>query len=254
MNIKQSKRHADIIRIVREQGTCTIKDLAGMLNVSQESIRRDVRPLTESHTLVRIHGAVALPHFYTEAPFERRMRENAAEKAAIAKLAAAGINDGDSLMFDTGTTTSLIARQLLSHKNLTVVTNSSDIARTLSTVNGNTVYMAGGKLRGDNGAAFGSMAIGLITSFRVRHAFVSISAIDAVTGPMDATLEEAELARAVLTQGEIATIVTDHSKFNRSALVKVCEFAMIDRIITSAPPPAELASHLDSAGVAIQIA
>ncbi|MFK5980531.1 MAG: DeoR/GlpR family DNA-binding transcription regulator [Rhizobiaceae bacterium] len=254
MELKPSKRHTEIIRIVRDQGTCTIRDLADRLNVSAESIRRDVRPLTESRTLVKVHGAVSLPHFFIEAPFDRRMRENAAEKAAIAKLAAEQIENGDTLMFDTGTTTSLIARELLTHKNLTVVTNSSDIARTLSTVNGNTVYMAGGKLRGDNGGAFGSMAINLITSFRVRHSFISISAIDQATGPMDMTLEEAELAAAVLRQGETSTIVTDQSKFNRSALVKVCDFDVVDRIITDAPPTSDLATYLKQENVEIQIA
>ena len=254
MQPKHSKRHADIIRIVREQGTCTIRELARMLDVSPESIRRDVRPLTETRTLVKVHGAVSLPQFFIEAPFDKRLRENLAEKTAIARLAAATIQDGDSLMFDTGTTTSLVARELLGHKNLTVVTNSSDIARTLSTVNGNTVYMAGGKLRADNGAAFGSMAIDLIKSFRVRQAFVSISALDALTGAMDSTLEEAVLGRTILAQADIATIVSDHTKFDRSALVKVCSLDEIDCLITSKPPTGDLASSLDRAGVEISIA
>ena len=98
-----------------------------------------------------MHGAIGLPSVVGEAPFERRMRENADAKRAIARLVAATIHDGDSVMLDTGTTTSFLARELLSHRRLTVVTNSSDIARTLATVNGNKVYMAGGELRSDSG-------------------------------------------------------------------------------------------------------
>ena len=167
---RYAKRHADIVRIVREEGTISISALAGQLGVSTESIRRDVRPLTETGALIKMHGAVTLPHHVFEAPFERRMRENATAKRRIAIFTASQIEDGDTLMLDTGTTTSVLARELLKKSDLTVITNSSDIARTLATVNGNKVYMAGGELRGDNGAAFGPSAISFIRKFRVRQA------------------------------------------------------------------------------------
>ena len=104
-------------------------------------------------------------------------------------------------MLDTGTTTSFLARELLGHRRLTVVTNSSDIARTLATVNGNKVYMAGGELRSDSGAAFGVSAIEFVSRFSVNHAVISAGAVDAATGVMDYDLEEAEFARMVLSRG-----------------------------------------------------
>ena len=113
-------------------------------------MRRDVKPLTKDGSVLKMHGAVGLPSVVGEAPFERRMREQADAKRAIARLVAATIGDGESVMLDTGTTTSFLARELLNHRRLTVVTNSSDIARTLATVNGNKVYMAGGELRSDS--------------------------------------------------------------------------------------------------------
>ncbi len=253
-NRAHSKRHAEILRIVLEQGTCTISALARQLDVSTESIRRDVRPLTERGELVRVHGAVTLPHHVGEAPFERRLRENAEEKKAIAQKAARHIEDGDTVMLDSGTTTSILARELLTKSNLTVITNSSDIARTLATVNGNTVFMAGGQLRGDNGAAFGVSAIAFIRNFRVRHAMVSIGAIDAQSGPMDYDLAEAEFAQAVLAQGDEGTIVTDHTKFGRSGLVRVCPFDGFDRLITDRPPPSDLRDILDVHSVDVEIA
>ena len=165
------------------------------------------------------------------------MRENADEKRAIASQTAEMIADGDSVMLDTGTTTSILARELLQKKGLTIVTNSSDIARTLATVNGNTVYMAGGELRGDNGAAFGPAAIEFISHFSVRHAIISISAVDPENGLMDHQLAEAEFARKVLNCGQQRTVVTDHTKFSRSALVKVCGFEEFDLMITDKTPP-----------------
>jgi len=254
IDVKYTKRHAAILQIVGEEGTCTIAGLAKRLGVSQESIRRDVVPLTRAEKLVKVHGAVTLPHHFAEAPFEKRLRENARAKRAIARHAAAKIVDGDSVMFDTGTTTSLVARELLVRKNLTVVTNSSDIARTLATVNGNTVYMAGGKLHGDNGAAFGALAVDFINSFSVRYSFISIGAIDVASGVMDYHLEEAQIARAVLKQGETSFIVSDASKFERRALVQVCGFDGFDGLITNEKPPKEIMTQFEETGTRLEIA
>src|SRR5690606_1587429 len=157
-----SKRHADILRILESEGSATIAALSRQLGVSLETVRRDVKPLTEAGTLIRIHGAVGLAGQIGEAPFQKRMRENSAAKQAIARALAQTIRDGESVMLDTGTTTSYVARELTGHRRLTVVTNSSDIARTLATVNGNRVYMAGGELRSDSGAAFGKSALDFI--------------------------------------------------------------------------------------------
>ena len=176
---KHSKRHAEILRLLGEEGTITIADLASKLEVSLETVRRDVKPLTRDGAVLKMHGAIGLPSFAGEAPFEKRMRENADAKRAIARNVAATIRDGESVMLDTGTTTSFLARELLGHRRLTVVTNSSDIARTLATVNGNKVYMAGGELRSDSGAAFGVSAIEFIGRFSVTHAVISTGAIDA---------------------------------------------------------------------------
>ena len=201
----------------------------------------------------RRHGSIALPHELGEAPFERRLREHFAAKRAIARRAARLIEDGDSLMLDTGTTTSIFARELLKKRNLTVVTNSSDIARTLATVNGNRVYMAGGELNGSNGAAFGPSAIAFAASFHVRHAIISIGALDADFGPSDSYLAEAEFARMVLSRGETRVMLSDASKFGRTALIKVCDFKDINRLITDGIPDAKLAAVLQEAGVSVNV-
>ena len=254
MSSRHSKRHSEILRIVREEGTSTITGLATRLGVSLETIRRDVKPLSDQGELLKMHGAVSLPYQVGEAPFERRMRENADAKRRIAVAAARLIKDGDSVMLDTGTTTSLLGRELLKKRSLTVVTNSSDIARTLATVNGNTVYMAGGELHGDNGAAFGRSAVDFISHFKVRHAIISIGAVDLGIGPMDYSLEEAEFARMVLSRGENRIIVTDHSKFGRTALVKVCDFTGFDTLITERTPPKDMAGALERAGARLILA
>ncbi|MGB3177096.1 MAG: DeoR/GlpR family DNA-binding transcription regulator [Albidovulum sp.] len=238
-----SKRHADILKILEADGSATISALAEKLGVSLETIRRDVRPLTEMGSITRIHGAVGLVGQIGEAPFQKRMRENAAAKQSIARNLAASIRDGESIMLDTGTTTSYIARELLGHRRLTVVTNSTDIARTLATQNGNRVYMAGGELRPDSGAAFGKSALDFISRFTVNHAVISAGAVDA-SGVMDYDLEEAEFARLVLARGDRRIVVTDHTKFGRRGLIAVASFADIDEIITDRPPHSDIAAVL----------
>lgn len=248
-----SKRHRDILRLLEQDGTVAIAELARKLNVSLETVRRDIRPLAGNGSLVKMHGAVSLPSIVGEAPFEKRMRENSEAKKAIAAAVAGTIRDGDSIMMDTGTTTSFLARELLGHRRLTVVTNSSDVARTLATVNDNRVYMAGGELRSDNGAAFGTTAIDFVGRFSVTHAVISTGAVNA-DGMMDYDLEEAEFARMVLTRGQRALVVTDHSKFGRPGLVKVAGFDAITELATDKTPPPDIAEALRTAGAEILLA
>lgn len=249
-----SKRHSEIMRMLSDEGTVTISELASRLGVSLETVRRDVRPLTENGSVLKIHGAVGLAGQVGEAPFQRRMRENANAKRRIAREMAGFIQDGDSVMLDTGTTTSFVARELLDHRRLTVVTNSSDIARTLATINGNKVYMAGGELRSDSGAAFGVSAIDFISKFSVAHAIISAGAIDAGSGVMDFDLEEAEFARMMLSRGERSYVVTDHSKFGRRGLVQVAGFEAIGRVVTDAPANDEITVALEAQGAELTVA
>jgi len=251
--MNHSKRHGEILRLLREEGTITIAALAEKLGVSLETVRRDVKPLTSDGTALKMHGAIGLPSLAGEAPFERRMRDNAEAKRAIARHAAATIRDGDSVMLDTGTTTSFLARELLAHRRLTVVTNSSDIARTLATMNGNKVYMAGGELKSDSGAAFGVSAIEFVSRFNVNHAVISASAVDAARGVMDHDLEEVEFARMVLSRGNRRLVVCDHTKFGRQGLVQVCDFTGFTELVTDRPPPREIQDALAASGAKLSV-
>ncbi len=250
---KTSKRMLTILENLQNLGSATVAQLAQSLSVSEETIRRDAKQLESKGQILKLHGALALPHLAGEAPFERRLRENSDPKRAIAKRAIQFVEDGDSIMIDTGTTTSIFAQELRAKRNLTIVTNSSDIARTLATVNGNTVYMAGGELKGDNGAAFGPTAVAFFSKFRVKHAFISIGAIHATDGPMDADLSESELAYMAISRADHRVILSDSSKFGKTALVKMCEFSEINRLITDATPDATLTSVLAAAGVTINV-
>ncbi len=253
MVMPPSTRQREILRVLDREGTVALSTLARKLGVSLETIRRDLKPLANGGSLIRMHGAVSLTSMVGEAPFERRMRENSEAKRAIAAAVAATIRDGDSIMMDTGTTTSFLARELLGHRRLTVVTNSSDIARTLATLNDNKVYMAGGELRSDNGAAFGSTAIDFISRFSVTHAIISTGAVNS-KGMMDYDLDEAEFARTVITRGRRTLVVTDQSKFGREGLVRVCGFEAIAELATDVQPPPDIAEAMAAAGTGLLLA
>lgn len=245
-----TKRHGAILKLLEGRGSLSVTTLSHELGVSTETVRRDIRALVDTGAAVRVHGAVGLAGQMGEAPFDRRMRENAGAKRAIAQTMAARIADGASLMLDTGTTTSFLARELLGHRRLTVVTNSSDVARTLATVNGNRVFMAGGELRGDSGAALGASALAFIRDFFVEWAIISAGAVDG-GGVMDFDLQEAEFARAVLGCGSRRVVLTDASKFGRHGFIRVTGFDRVDEMVTDHPPPPEIAAAMAGAGAAV---
>ncbi len=253
----KTARKSAILREVSARGSCAVADLARRLDVSGETIRRDIKRLASEGLLRRVHGGATLPGSLHEASFRQRMGANAGAKQAIARAAAAHVADGDTLAFDTGTTTAYVARALAGRRDLLVVTNSLDIAGTLTGGDaraGNRVYMAGGELQMELGAALGPTAVSFVEQFRVRTAFLSAGAVDAREGLMDYELSEAQFSRALIGCAERVIVVADHTKFGRRGLVRACDLDAIDMLVTDSAPPPPLAARLDEAGVVVEVA
>ncbi|MBP6737163.1 MAG: DeoR/GlpR transcriptional regulator [Rhodobacteraceae bacterium] len=246
-------RQTALIALLEAEGSQPISRLAGRLGVSDETARRDVAQLAAAGRLVRVHGAVGLAGALGEAPYARRMRENAAAKRAIAAAAAAMVADGETLMLDTGTTTAWLARALARHRRLTVVTNSTDIARLLAGGEGNRVHLAGGLLRPDSAAAFGAEALGFLARFRVGLTVISAAALDAL-GVLDSEADEADLARVMLEAGERRMVVADASKFSRPALARVAGYGRLTDLVTDAAPPPAIAAAMAGVGTGLHLA
>jgi DeoR family transcriptional regulator, glycerol-3-phosphate regulon repressor len=248
-----SKRHGAILEMLDREGTLSIASLADRLGVSAETVRRDLRPLAAWGSVVRMHGAAGLAAPSGEAPFQRRMSENAEAKQRIARAAAAMIRNGESVAMDTGTTTSFLARALAGHERLDIVTNSMDIARTLSGRSGHTIHLVGGRVDGDSGAVLGADAVSAVGRFRVDHAVISAGAIGGA-GIMDFDPDEAAFARALLGCGRRRVVITDSRKFGREALSVVCSLAEVDEIVTDASPPTSLCGTLAEGDVTLTLA
>jgi DeoR family transcriptional regulator, glycerol-3-phosphate regulon repressor len=237
-NQKTSQRLADILAVLRENQSADVAELAEKLNVSTETIRRDSKALEAEGAVIKSHGTLSLPHHLGEATFERRMRENADAKIAIGRAATDLVRDGDSMIIDTGSTTTYFARELRKRRNLTIVTNSTEIAKLLVTVPGNRVFLAGGEMSPDDGAAYGNNTAEFVSRFNLKYAFLAISALSAVHGPTDASLPEADFARMALRTANIGVVLCDSSKFGKTSLIK------IDIVISEKSPDAQLSKLL----------
>ena len=244
-------RQSAILKAVTARGSCSVAELASELRVSGETIRRDIKAMARDGLVRKVHGGVGRLDLLWESSFRQRLAANAEAKQAIARLMAAQVGDGDSLVMDTGSTTAYVARELVGRRDLLLVTNCTEIARTLANGSGNRVMLAGGQLRGDDGAVFGAEAVRFVGRFRARLAILSIGAINLKDGFMDFYPEEAEFSRAVIAQADRIFVVADHTKFGRHAPVKVCDFDAVDAVITERPPPALFAQRLADSGVRV---
>jgi DeoR family transcriptional regulator, glycerol-3-phosphate regulon repressor len=253
-NLKTQDRHSKIVKALRQHGSLSVAEVAALTGVSEETIRRDAKLLEDAGSVLKLHGSLALPHNMGETNYERRMREFAPEKLAIARAAAQMVRDGDSLIIDTGTTTAFFARELRQRRNLTIITNSTEIARTLADVAGNKILLAGGEMHGDSGGTYGPTAVEFISKFRVKHAFLSITALDVEAGPMNSFLAEAEFAGMAVSCATHRVIIADSSKFGVTSFARACRWSDVEVIVTERSPTPEFFTKLRDSGTRLVIA
>jgi DeoR family glycerol-3-phosphate regulon repressor len=234
----------EVLHAVAMRGTISVRELAALLNVSEQTVRRVVRPLVERGAVDKVHGAVVARTRPGEASFTARMAVNQRAKVAIAQAVASMIDDGDVIALDTGSTTGFVAQALRRHRSLTVVTNSAFIASTLATIPGNRVLMAGVELRNHDAAAFDAAAFEVVRSTRVRVAVLSASAVDPRRGLMVQEHAEAEMSAAMGAAADERWFAVDASKFERVALVSLAALGDGDTFVTDRQPPPAVARVL----------
>ncbi|WP_169546018.1 DeoR/GlpR family DNA-binding transcription regulator [Sneathiella aquimaris] len=249
--IKQSKRQLEIMKVLQVRKSCSVIELASQLDVSDETIRRDIRHLASAGSVEKIHGGVMLPHSSLEPPFLSRLQEQRDEKLKIAKMASEIIPDGTTLLIDNGSTSCYFAKELIAHRNLTVVTNSTEVARELCSRNYNRVFMAGGEIRSDDSAAYGPTAIEFARQFTTQYAIMSIGALHPAQGCLDFDLAEAEFKRAALPMTEKLIVTADHTKFQKPGIVKVCDLDRIDLLLTDKMPPDEIVDQIGASKIKV---
>ncbi len=253
--MKPVERRARILELIYDHRQTDVVLLAETLSISVETIRRDLAHLVAEGKIRRTHGGASVLSPLTENAFQTRMQENIQAKRSIAAVAAQLFQAGESLFIDTGSTTLIFAEALAKQQGLSIITNSVVIAQSMARGHGknNRTFLIGGEYQDEAAENVGSLAVEQIKRFHARHAVLTISAINA-TGIMDFAPEEAEIARTMVAQAESVTILTDNSKFNQSALFKVCELKRIDRLVVNTSPPPQLAEELQQAQIQVIVA
>jgi DeoR family transcriptional regulator, glycerol-3-phosphate regulon repressor len=248
-------RQTDLLEQVRQVGAMSVEALAERFGVTLQTVRRDVTLLSEAGLLARFHGGVRVPSSTTEnIAYRQRQQLNAAAKQTIARAAAAAVPNGCSLIINIGTTTECIARELLRHKGLRIITNNLNVAAILSDNPDCEVMVAGGTVRTRDRGIVGEATVEFIRRFKVDIGLIGISGIEADGTLRDFDVHEVEVSRAIVEQSREVWLAADHSKFNRPAMVELGSLARLDRLFTDAAPPEPFPALLLEAGVRCDIA
>jgi DeoR family glycerol-3-phosphate regulon repressor len=247
-------RQARLLDEVRARGAVSVEALAQQFGVTLQTVRRDVARLAEAGLLARFHGGVRLPGSTTEnIAYRQRQALQAEGKARIARAVAQQVPEGCSLILNIGTTTEAIARELLHHRGLRVITNNLNVAAILSDNPQCEVIVAGGVVRPRDRGIVGEATVDFIAQFRVDIAVIGISGIEADGTLRDYDFSEVKVARAIVRQAREVWLAADHSKFNRPAMVELARLDQLDRLFTDAPPPEPFPRLLAEAGVELSV-
>lgn len=250
-----SHRTHELLEVLRENGgSCRTAELAGLLNVSEETVRRNIKHLTKEGVVIKVHGGVLLANRNEEPTFGERMEVNLPAKQAMAKCVAGMIEDGASMFIDNSSTTTFVADALRVHNNLFVITNSIRVAERLTAHNKNRVFFSGGELRETDGGSYGASALNFIKSFNPDFAILSAAAVNSENGFMSTDLSETEFARVYIDQANASIVVADHSKIGQNGPIVFADTTKIDVLVTDLPPPAKFKAAAKTVGLKIIIA
>jgi len=245
-----SPRQLDLIEEVRRLQSVSVEALAERFGVTLQTVRRDVRLLTDAGLLARFHGGVRLPTSTTEnIEYRKRQQLNAPAKQAIARTVAQRVPHGSSLLINIGTTTEAIARELLHHKGLRVITNNLNVAAILSDNADCEVIVAGGVVRSRDRGIVGEVTVDFIAQFKVDIGLIGISGIEPDGTLRDFDYREVKVARAILAHSREVWVAADSSKFNRPAMVELARFDQVEMLFTDTLPPDPFPALLAQAGV-----
>lgn len=237
MAMALNPRQLAMLRAVREHGSLKTEALAEQFDTTLQTVRRDIQRLTDAGVLERFHGGVrALDSSTRNTAYAERQRSHAEAKQRIARSVAAAIPPGSSLFMNIGTTVEAVARELIHHQGLRVVTNNLHVARTLSANPHCEVVVAGGTLRHEDLGVVGEAALSFIEQFKVDIGLIGISGIDADGTLRDFDMREVMVARAIVARSRQVWLVADASKFGRPAMIEMAPLKRVHALFTDRLP------------------
>ena len=253
--VNSNPRQIKLLEVVRTAGSASVERLAETLGVTLQTVRRDVQGLASAGLLTRFHGGVRVPSSTTKnIAHQQRESLNAEGKARIALAVAKNVPNHCSLILNIGTTTEAIAKALLHHKGLRVITNNLNVAATLCGNPDCEVIVTGGVVRPRDRGIVGEATVDFIRQFRVDIAIIGISGIEPDGSLRDFDYREVKVAQTIISHAREVWLAADYSKFNRPAMVELARLAQIDRLFTDAAPPIPFAALLTEADVECHVA
>ena len=248
-----SFRQSEILGVARSDGRVVVETLAERFQVTLQTIRRDLAELADAGLLERVHGGAVIRTGVANFGYGERRRMNDAAKAAIGLCCAQAIPNNSSIILNLGTTTEAVARELLNHTNITVVTNNINVANILLANESCEIMVAGGALRRSDGGLVGDLTKDFIEQFKVDYAVIGTSALDLDGDLLDYDLPEVRVSRAIIHQARQVFLVADASKLGRSAPVRLASLSMMDSVFTDQPFPPDLMRRCAEWGTEVRL-
>jgi DeoR/GlpR family transcriptional regulator of sugar metabolism len=255
----QSERRRKILEIVQETGGRSVTELCEQFDVSEMTIRRDLRDLDREGLLRKVHGGAVsnLGRSY-EPPYAVRTTRNDEKKRAIGRLAASLVEDGDSLALDVGTTTLEIAHALQGKRNLTILTASlpiaNEIVANLSLTTEVRLILTGGIVRSGELSMIGSIAARTYSDFHVDKAFIGVGGISLDAGLTEYNLEDAMVKKPMIQNAQQRIVVADSSKVGRTTFTAVAPLTVANTLVTDSDIDRTMLKALQDLGIEVMIA
>jgi len=249
IQVLQPERQAKILQLIREKKFVTNSDIKNIFNVTPITIRRDLKVLSEQKLIKQVHGGaidIADPSTTVEPLYRTKSFINIEKKEAIGTLAVELIEDGDTIIFDTGTTTFQIAIKLKhkKFKNLNVVTNDIKIAHELCTFKDIRVFVLGGELKNYLYSLTGSFSVDFLRNLKADKLFLAADAISK-EGISNSSIEDVPVKQAMLDSSKYVILVADSSKYNKEAFCRVCGWNQINMVVSGSEFSSEYINLFD---------
>lgn len=254
-DLLKEERQQLILESVKDNRQATVVELSRRFDVSEVTIRRDLRELAAQGVLRRAHGgAILAVAVAPEPPVVQRMGWAEHCKSCIGRAAAALVADGDSVFIGSGSTTAHVARHLMGRRNLTVVTNALTIATELASAEGVTVVVTGGLMRPSELSLVGHITELALHELRVDKVIMGMRAISLEAGMTNDFLPEVMTDRTIIQMAAELIVVADHTKFGKIASAYVAPVERVTTLVTNPETDPQLLARLRELGIRIIVA
>jgi DeoR family transcriptional regulator of aga operon len=244
-------RRVNILEILSLEGQVAVSELSKKFSVSEVTIRNDLSHLEKKGLLIKTRGGgLKTQRVGIDQQLNEKAKINSKEKQTIGKRAAEIINDNDTIIIDSGTTTVEVVKNIGRINNLTVITNALNIASQLIR-DEIKVILLGGVLRNSSLSLIGPIGENSIKNFYCDKCFLGVDGIDSQSGIYTPNLEEAHLNRLMIEASKEVIIVTDSSKFKRKSFAHIAPITNVSIIITDSKIPEDELKNLHNMGIKV---